>query len=226
MLWAIKDGEKINASPNEIAVCPVCNTEVIGKCGSIKEWHWAHKSTKDCDDWAEPESEWHLKWKSYFSKEQQEVVIKNHRADIKNFRGTVIELQNSNLSSEKIIERENFYGNMIWLLNGIKLCSGLKLRKNKNEIITFRWKNPPKSWWYSKKPIYIDLNFIPVEGIRIIESKFFTEEQKEFWKDLINKIFIIKKVYNNIPCGGWGYLITKEEFLNIVGGKYEQSTDY
>ena len=42
MQWAIKDGEKILANPKEKAICPICNSEVIAKCGSIKVWHWSH----------------------------------------------------------------------------------------------------------------------------------------------------------------------------------------
>ncbi len=28
-----------------------------------------------------------------------------------------------------------------------------------------------------------------------------------------NKVLLIKKIYTNLPCGGYGILITKEEFL-------------
>jgi len=209
MIWAIKNNNRIKATPKEIAFCPICHEEVIAKCGSIKIWHWSHKSLKDCDNWAEPESEWHINWKNQFPKEQQEIVItkggdvkradnfnlliKSHRADIKTMKGLIIELQNSQLSSDKIIEREMFYQNMIWILNGEKLCKGLELRFKKG-IITFRWKNPPKSWWVAKKPIYIDLV-----------------------KDEL--IFSIKKLYPNIPCGGWGIILTKEQFLKEYGNK-------
>ena len=101
---------------------------------------------------------------------------------------------------------------MRWALNGENLCKGLELR-NKKGIITFRWKNPPKSWWVANKEIYIDLNIIPIKGIRKTNINNMTKIQKEFWKPFINKIFLIKKIYNNISCGGWGELITKEDFL-------------
>jgi hypothetical protein len=29
-------------------------------------------------------------------------------------------------------------------------------------------------------------------------------------------IFLVKKLYKKCPCGGWGVLLTKEEFLNRV----------
>ena len=49
MIWAIKDNQKREATPNTEAICPVCNSEVISKCGDIKVWHWAHKNNNDCD---------------------------------------------------------------------------------------------------------------------------------------------------------------------------------
>lgn len=215
MIWAIKDNEKIKAEPNQEALCPICNKEVISKCGVIKTWHWAHKSLTDCDSWSEPESEWHLNWKNEFPKEQQEVVIENHRADIKTPL-RVIELQNSHISVEEINEREKFYGKMVWLLNGKTLGKGMKMRKE-NEIIKFRWYHPPKSWWIAKKPIYIDFSDIQQEEGKWISKNDYIRCEG-YWKHIADKmnreIFLIKKLYDNVPCGGWGILIKKEEFLN------------
>ena len=212
MIWAIRKGEKVKAQPGLNGFCNVCNEKLIPKCGLIKIWHWAHKMNKDCDNWYEPETDWHINWKNEFPKEQQEFVIGKHRADIKtNLK--VIELQNSSISPEEINERENFYGEMIWLINGDTLCRGLELRKKKGDILTFRWKHPQKSWWFAKKEIYIDLNFIPLKWMTKVKINNFTEKQKEFWKDFADKIFHIKKIYPNIPCGGWGQIITKKEFL-------------
>ena len=80
------------------------------------------------------------------------------------------------------------------LLDSIK-APGFEFRKkikyNTKLSYTFRWKHPPKSWWFANKDIYIDFNY----------ASFGVE------------IFHIKKIYPNIPCGGWGEIITKEEFL-------------
>jgi len=269
MIWAIKNNERIEATPKETATCPICNEEVISKCGVVKKWHWAHKNKEDCDEWYEPESEWHIYWKNEFPKEQQEVKIENHRADIK-VKNLVIELQSSSITPDSICDRETFYKNMIWLLNGETLGKGLKIN-DKTSYFTFSWKNPPQSWFYSDKPIYIDLNYFVNDlkdsiddlGIKIniifnelknlvgdphkfdfylLESKSYSESQskekierknilnleKEWTKlswefeDLKDKkeifeenktILFIKKLYKKIPCGGWGYLITKEDFL-------------
>jgi hypothetical protein len=93
------------------------------------------------------------------------------------------------------MERENFYKNMVWLLNGNNLAKGLNLR-NKNGLITFRWKHPNKSFWNADKQLYVELNKI-----------WIGEEFKE------NCIFLIKKLYSHCPCGGYGIILSKEEFL-------------
>ncbi len=265
MIWAIKNNERIKAKPNETASCPICKTNVIPKCGVVKSWHWAHKSLEECDLWFEPESKWHVDWKDEFPDENQEVIIENHRADIKTNKG-VIELQNSPISPDDICDREKFYGNMIWLLNGKTLGKNLNIL-NKTEYFTFGWKNPPQSFFYTDKPIYIDIHsFINdlddsindnTQKIQIIYDKLeelikespnqfdfnqikyelnkSDEDQEiinlyEEWSRLSNEsrsfdkerekfgnktIFFIKKLYKKIPCGGWGYMIKKEDFLNM-----------
>jgi len=254
MIWAIKNDNKIKATPKDSAFCPICKTEIIPKCGCIKIWHWAHKSLIECDNWSEPESEWHINWKNEFPKEQQEFTMGRHRADIRTKNRLIIELQSSPISPDEIIERENYYKRMIWLINGETICSGLNIRK-KNDIITFRWKSPSKSWWFSKKRIYIDLSGL-VKNLKIqlqkyldgkvrhktpyyeqIEYEYYTPEAEHMevsypkiagyddttkfeinrLKENINlldgNLFLIKKIYTKIPCGGWGILIKKEDFL-------------
>ena len=193
------NGNRMSASPGAIGHCGICQEKLIPKCGEIMIWHWSHKNNSDCDPWHEPESEWHKKWKDEFPKEQQEVVIENHRADIKNSKG-IIELQNSAISPIQIEEREFFYDKMIWLLNWKTLAQGMILRKKEN-YCSFRWKHPPKSWWSATKPIYIDLD------------EYQYQDFEELGKPFKNQILLIKKIYNSIPCGGWGVLIPKEEFL-------------
>jgi competence CoiA-like predicted nuclease len=207
MIWALENNnEKILAEPNKKARCPNCKEKVISKCGNINIWHWAHKNSEDCDSWSEGETQWHIDWKNNFPEENQEIIVGKHRADIKTKNGLVIEFQNSSISSEEIKERENYYGEMIWLLNGDKFCNNFKLRK-KGEVYTFRWRHPRKCWWNSNKEIYIDMNNYFFES--------FDQEIREPYIEhpFIDKILLIKKLYSNIPCGGWGKIISKEEFL-------------
>lgn len=234
MEWALKDGLKVKAKPEEKGNCPICNEKLIAKCGEIKIWHWSHKNNNDCDTWSEPESKWHIDWKNEFPIENQEVLInKNnilHIADIK-INNNIIELQNSSLSYEEIQEREQFYENMIWILNGENLFGGLELRekwieekqkdlngkesiKSNRKIITFRLRSPAKSWWFAKKPIYVHLignmgrkKESYYDGIATYSYKRYQQQ----WRG--DKLFLVKKIYNKIPCGGWGEIIDKKDFL-------------
>jgi len=167
MRFAQKEGKRILPNPLEKdAFCPLCNNPVLGKCGDIKIWHWAHKNLCECDSFAEPETEWHLNWKDNFPTDCQEVIINHHRADVK-IKDIVIEFQNSIISSEQIIERESFYGQMKWMINGETLGKNITLF-DKGDYITFKWKWFPKAWSYSARPIYVDLSYMRIVLIKEI----------------------------------------------------------
>lgn len=187
MLWAISNQERVKAFPGARAKCPCCEVGVMAKCGSIVTWHWAHE-TNECDPWFEPESEWHIRWKQQFPPEWQEVIVGKHRADIKTPK-LVIELQASCISPEEIEARERHYRSMLWLLRGDDFADNFSLRKH-DGYLSFRWKWPRKSWWAAKMPIVID-----------------------FQDGMIK----VKKLYGNIPCGGWANEITKKQFMAICG---------
>lgn len=127
MLFALIDNNRIKAQPKLNGLCCCCSKPVIAKCGSRKIWHWAHKSKTDCDNWWEPETEWHRKWKSNYPAEWQEVVSfdektgEKHIADVKTFDNVVIEFQHSNISPKERTSREKFYTNMVWVVDGTRL---------------------------------------------------------------------------------------------------------
>lgn len=184
MLYAYdQHGNKIEAAPNSSGFCPACRNELIPRCGQIKIHHWAHRGQRDCDHWYEPETEWHAEWKRQFGKENCEVVMPPHRADIVGKSGIVIELQHSPISPEEIRERETFYGNMMWIVDAHPFHSNLYFYKNpylelrdgqpiwtkpkdKNEELRFEpyflvWKRVQKRWTSplgSSKPTLLDLS--------------------------------------------------------------------
>lgn len=47
-----------------------------------------------------------------------EVDDERHRADVRCPSGLVVEFQNSHISPDDIEARENFYGRMLWIVNG------------------------------------------------------------------------------------------------------------
>ena len=127
MKFAILDGIRTEAIKATKGFCPVCNSELVAKCGSIKMHHWAHKSIRNCDQWWEPETEWHRQWKNKYPTDWQEITLfdehtnEKHIADIKSKFDLVIEFQHSPISQEERISREKFYRNMIWVVDGSRL---------------------------------------------------------------------------------------------------------
>jgi len=122
MEFALSDkNDRIIATRGVKGFCPLCGELLIPKCGEIKIHHWAHESKRHCDSWWEPESKWHRHWKDFVDEKFREVVIFEdeikHIADVKLKSGIVFEFQKSPLSVNKRLEREKFYGKMIWVIH-------------------------------------------------------------------------------------------------------------
>lgn len=123
MQYALIHGIRSMAVKKANGICPICSDPVIAKCGPRIIHHWAHKGRRDCDPWWENETEWHRSWKNLFSEECREIshTAPNgeiHRADIKTPSGIYIEVQHSSMTDEERISRENFYQNLIWIIDG------------------------------------------------------------------------------------------------------------
>lgn len=203
MIYANKNNEKIMASPSNKAICPLCDKEVIAKCGQIKVWHWAHKAD-DCDHWHEPESQWHLDWKSQIRKDCVEVKCQNHRADIKSPTGMVVELQNSNMPMEIAQEREEFYDSMVWLVNAenMRIYFNRKCSKTGNIYYTFKLKWAKSFIKYATKPVILDLGELFVAENQKPDGYGGPSEEDENME--IKELFKIEKIQDN--NWGWGYM--------------------
>lgn len=157
----------VDSSGNRIApikggrgICPGCGGEMIAKCGDTNVHHWAHLRDKDCDTWREDVTDWHLAWQECFPEECREVWVgrnREHRADVKG-RGKVLEVQRSSISPAEIQEREQFYGDMAWMLCGEDFDGRFTMRpcNDEDEIrFTFKWKRMRRCWLAAEKDIYI-----------------------------------------------------------------------
>lgn len=179
-------GPRVRPTPGARAMCATCGAPCTAKCGSVNVWHWAHGSRADCDPWSEGETAWHAGWKALAEDHAVEVAMGPHRADIVTNRGTVIELQHSAISAEEIAEREAFYGPaMVWVFDGSPFFERFLLRP-RDGFHTFRWLTPRRSLFSVRRPMFFD--FGP-------------------------HLFEVKKLYSEVPCGGWGKLYKKREFL-------------
>ena len=165
----------------------MCGGAVIAKCGEIIAWHWAH-DVSDCDTWSEGESEWHAEWKRRFPIEWQEVIVGNHRADVKTPK-CVIELQRSSIDVASIAARERHYGKIVWVVDASEFEDNVIFR-DRGDYVSFRWKWPRKSWWQAKRQVYFDFD---------------------------GELFQVRKVHDSVPCGGWGVWVDDETFMKRVG---------
>ncbi|GIL24744.1 MAG: hypothetical protein BroJett042_32570 [Bacteroidota bacterium] len=174
MKFAIVDGNKIEAIKGAKGVCPLCSSELIAKCGEFKINHWAHKGIRNCDPWWEPKTEWHREWKGNFPIDWQESIQfdsstnEKHIADVRTDKGLVIEFQHSYINPEERRQRENFYKNMIWIVDGARLERDFpRFLKAKERNDFFRIKPKifriefadecfPKNWLESSVPVIID----------------------------------------------------------------------
>lgn len=123
MQYALVNGTRSEPFSNGRGICPVCESEVIAKCGSFVVHHWAHAPNQKCDPWWENETAWHRDWKNKFPAECREIIHfaidgEIHRADIKTTTGIVIEFQHSQLSDSERLSREVFYRNLVWVIDG------------------------------------------------------------------------------------------------------------
>lgn len=153
-------GKRIAPIKGGRGICPGCGGEMIAKCGDTNVHHWAHRRGEDCDTWREPMTDWHLAWQECFPEECREVWVgpnREHRADVKG-RGKILEVQRSSISPAEIQEREQFYGNMAWMLCGEDFEGRFTMRpyEDENRIrFRFKWKKMKRCWLAAEKDIYI-----------------------------------------------------------------------
>lgn len=121
---ALVSGQRVAPRPKTRGSCPFCDAPMIAKCGPINIWHWAHKAGAGCDPWREGETDWHRAWKMRFPESWQEVIHQDdttnerHIADIKTESGLVLEFQRSYLTEEEMRSREQFYSDLVWVVDG------------------------------------------------------------------------------------------------------------
>lgn len=183
MKFALIDNTKTIAFKGAKGMCPNCGSEVIAKCGDLKQPHWAHKAISNCDPWWEKETEWHRSWKNKFPIEWQEIIKydtqtgEKHIADICTDKGLVVEFQHSFIDPLERVKRESFYKPMIWIVDGTRLkrdysrfLNGQRnfQRTNMNGVYHVSFPNEcfPANWLKSRVPVLLDF-----KGIETINDR-------------------------------------------------------
>lgn len=197
MLYAINNDERVIAQPKAVGYCPACEELLVAKCGKIMIWHWAHKKSSNCEFHGEPETYWHVEWKSFAPIERQEVRMEKYLNPIDGVKimitdilgndgKTAIEVQHSPISINTIENRIYFYGKIVWVFD-MADCSKRIIFNNHTTHWTFRWNYPR-------------LSQIPCVG----------NGSKLFWDFGATKIFEVRKLHGR---GGWGQWIGKNIFI-------------
>ena len=144
MLVALDEfGNRISPFTGGRAVCQYCGNTLEGCAGEIVIPYWRHQKGIACDTWKGGETKWHRSWKMKYPMDFREVLVFNeegerHIADIKNSKDLVIEFQNSPIDVKTIRIREDFYNNMLWVVNAQEFEKNFRLSdavKHKREDI-------------------------------------------------------------------------------------------
>ena len=197
MKYALVNNQRVEAQKGMKGICPVCQKPVIARCGEIKVNHWAHTKSIHCDKWWEAETEWHRAWKSIFPEDWQEVISYNeetgekHVADIKTDKGQVIEFQHSYIKPDEQKTREEFYKEMIWIVDGTRLKRDLsrfnkafqsgdfRLIKDTHIcLLNFPDEYLPKNWL--NRPVPVILDFMGINNDNN-DSPEETEKRELLW---------------------------------------------
>ncbi len=186
MRFALYDNRLIEAEPGLKGFCRGCGQPVIPKCGTVRVHHWSHLNSKMCDTWWEQETEWHRTWKNKFPKFCQEFFMpdvftgEKHMADVRTDHGLIIEFQHSHLKEQERVNRECFYQNMVWVVDGTRLKYDyprfVKARRRFESIDTrgiFRVSSPeecfPGAWISCSVPVIFD--FLGTDSIDIADQR-------------------------------------------------------
>ncbi len=229
MKFALVNNQRQEATPKTKGTCPVCNSPVIAKCGTIKAHHWAHETKQNCknDRW-ETEGQWHRNWKNQFPQEWQEqiVIVNNEKnvADIKTPQGLVIEFQHSHITPEEQKARETAYKYMLWVVDGTRLKYDFprfqkRVKENKYEFLKIRDTIKlfsidfydevfPKNWLNSSVPIVFD--FLGEEN----------EEQANIFQKYLYFLLPRDKVKPD-DFSAFLFYIPRKDFIPLIKNEWE-----
>jgi competence protein CoiA len=147
MKFANVHGIRTEATKAATGHCPICESELVARCGEVNVNHWAHKGNRNCDSWSENETAWHRSWKNCFPIDWQEVVQfdekgEKHIADVMTPAGFVLEIQHSYLNPEERRARNAFYKKLVWVVDGTRRKTDIAQFQKAVEESTIVWKEP------------------------------------------------------------------------------------
>jgi competence protein CoiA len=241
MRFALIDDKRVEAGPGLKGLCPGCVQPVIAKCGTQRSHHWAHRNDMKCDFWREPETEWHRSWKNNFPTEWQETILpdqetgEKHIADICTDYGLVVEFQHSSIHPQERISRENFYKNMIWVVNGARLKNDYKRFLNVNchsrfvkqgmFLVGFPDECFPAAWLESSVPVVFDFqDNEPTDSYKNIEKSLYCLLPNRIGARAVLTVWARNVFLNTIINGDWSLWADRlmKDILQVKQEKEDQ----
>lgn len=203
-LVALVDGKRILADRDgpRRGQCPGCNREMVAKTGDVITWHWAHTHDESDPCQVEPETEWHLGWKSRCTDTARiEVARGSRRADVLTPYGWAVEFQHSPLSVGEVHSREaDWRRNLIWVMDGREATEAERLR---------RWRPESRHFWtmrWAWAPVWVRdarcRTFVDIGGDQLIMVGRWYEKDPDR------------------PVMGYGWDLTADQFTDyVINGK-------
>ena len=239
MKYAIVDGAKTEATKGVKGICPSCGSVLIAKCGERKINHWAHKGNRTCDPWWEPETEWHRSWKNNYPIEWQEVFLpdgktgEKHIADVRTSDNLVIEFQHSHIDPKERVNRERFYQNMVWIVDGTRLKRDYsRFLKGRNHfrntekpgvfLVDFPEESFPPAWLDSSVSVVFDFRGLEtIDNINDVGNRLYCllPIRKGRYAILAE---ISRKAFINTSINGDWSLRVRNFIENLIHPKQEQ----
>ena len=171
---------------DENVLCP-SGHKLVAKKGCKRVHHYSHVGNVDCFYGSKGKTDFHLWWQSRIKPKYLEIRMENHIADIC-IKGFVIEIQHSSIGKDQIKERENFYGNMCWIFDGLE-TNFTEEAKFKN-LVKFKIFGGKSDFLHARKDVYIDKG---VQGL----YKILRKEKKNIWCKKIALSKIDKVLFKN-----------------------------
>lgn len=207
-LIALTDGLRTRASKDgpRRGSCIDCGDPMIAKTGSVVAWHWAHRPGSLSCHW-EPETEWHLAWKSQIDdldrievRSPNDGLYGRRRADLLTPYEWAVEFQHSHISTEDARAREIDWRNrVIWVVDGRDAYSSSRIRfwvhELRSGLRVIEWAYAPAWVTRTRMRTFLDLGgdglffvgrWFPKQPKYAIRGYGWTLTAKEFTESVLN----------------------------------------
>lgn len=167
----LADGRLARGERGASGTCPGCGGKVYGREPDGVVRHWAHNpdptgTQRRCDS-DNAMTEWHRRWLSRRTDlECIEVTRGDHRADVINAGGFVVEFQHSPIREDDVRDRESFWRKGVWVLDGTgrddEGCPRVTVWRHPDQspddpYRQIRWPRPPHILGHARWPLWVDL---------------------------------------------------------------------